>query len=128
MHRSRKRGGTVYPLDMVSSGISSKVVYTGEAGIMVPPSELAFQHRSKVFRAALQVPQPLSEVVDASVSRAVCWNLLVLCKFSYTGNQACNTVSAPNMTISRQILFLNGYAISWKPDNQVSSIQTEGVE
>lgn len=40
MHRSRKEGGTVYPLEMISLGISSKVAYTGEAGIMVHPVDL----------------------------------------------------------------------------------------
>lgn len=128
MHRSRKRGGTVYPLDMISSGISSKVVYTGDAGIMVPSSGLACQHRSKAFRAPLQVPQPLSEVVDASVSRAISGNLLVLYRSSYTGNHACNMILAPNMTIPPQILFFSGYAISRKPDNHMSSIQTVCAE
>ena len=71
MHRSRKRGGTVYPLERISLSISSKAAYTGEVGIMVPPSRRACQNRSKVFRAAPQVPQLLSEVVVASASRPV---------------------------------------------------------
>lgn len=40
MHRRRKEGGTVYPLEMISLGISSKVAYTGEVGIMVHPLDL----------------------------------------------------------------------------------------